>query len=336
MNEDVPTDWKIALLCPILKPGKDSMKPNSFRPISMLSCVGKLAERLVNNRLDWYIEHNKLLMCEQAGFRKQRSTYDQIALLEDSIKKAINENHLCVAVFLDMAGAFDAVNHTAVLFKMTKLGLSGRLIGWLRSYLVDRTFKILYRGEKSSSRKILCGVPQGGILSPLLFNVLLSDIPLTEGVKISVFADDIAIHISGANEEDLINKIQLQLNALQEWGKQWGQTFNPNKTKALVFGKNIPDMPLLELNKEQIQYVTSHRFLGLIFDAPNLTWKNHINFLKSACQKRISLMKSVSHNHWGGDRRILMMMYTSLVRSKLDYGSPFYGNAVATEFTWRT
>ena len=87
------------------------------------------------------------------------------------------------------------------------------------------------------------------------------------------------------------------------------------------------DVPLLTLQGEQIMYEKKHKFLGITLDAPKLTWKPHIDQLKASCQKRVSLLKSISHNHWGGDRKTILMLYKSLVRSKMDYGCQFYGNA---------
>ena len=214
-EENLPDEWKTALLCPIPKQGKDSTLADSYRPICLLPTIAKLMERMVNNRIDWCLEQKQLLPEVQSGFRKQRSAYDQISLLESHIARALEENHTCIAVFLDMAGAFDAVDHTSVLFKLAEFGFSGRLVGWLQSYLANRKFKVLYRGEESTTRSIKCGVPQGGILSPLLFNVLMSDIPTVQGVQISVFADDIAVYAVGIDESKTVEMIQMQLDLLQ-------------------------------------------------------------------------------------------------------------------------
>ena len=96
------------------------------------------------------------------------------------------------------------MNHTAILFKLAKMGLSGRILGWLRSYLQDRSFKILFEGHESSVRKVTSGVPQGGILSPLLFNVLMSDFPEGNNISTSIFADDIAIYSTGDSLDQIM------------------------------------------------------------------------------------------------------------------------------------
>lgn len=327
INEDVPKEWKKGLLVPILKPGKDSSYKESNRPIMMLSCIAKLAERLVNNRLDWYSERNLILLPQQAGFRREHSTDDQIALLQDNIRRSIHADHHCLVVFLDLAGAFDAVNHRVLLYKLSRLGYKGRILGWLQSYLQDRTFQVLYRGHLSKIKTINTGVPQGGILSPFLFNVMMADLPISDGIRVSVFADDIAVCASGVNPIEVNARIQNQLNKIVEWTLKWGQSLNPNKSKLMLFSSSTLQTLPITIHNQNLEYVSNHKFLGLVFDSPKLTWKNHINHLKSSCSKRISILKSISHHHWGSDRQTLLMLYKSLVRSRLDYGCQFYNDA---------
>ena len=327
INEEVPPDWKIGLLVPILKPDKNSMHKDSYRPISMLSCVGKLMERLVNSRLDWVLERNTLLHSCQAGFRKQHSADDQVLVLENEIRRSLSLGHCCIVVFLDLSGAFDAVDHRSVLFKLSKMGISGRILGWLQSYLADRSFRVLYRGNVSDDKPSSTGVPQGGILSPLLFNVLMSDIPILNGIKASVFADDIAFCASGIDHQRSLYKAQEQLNTIIQWTKTWGQKLNPSKTKAMIFSETTENPSNLIIEGQVVEYVDGHKFLGLTFDAPQLTWNKHINKLKIDCLKRVSIMKSITHHQWGSDRKTLIMIYKSLIRSKLDYGCQFYGCA---------
>ena len=212
--ETLPSQWKTALLIPICKPSKVPTLVDSYRPISMLSCIGKLMERMVENRLDWVIERSEMLSETQTGFRKNRSTYDQLTSLDDEIHRALSQKHTCIVAYLDLAGAFDAVNHAMVIHKLAAAGITGRLLGWLQAYLQERTFKVLFEGEQSNARPITTGVPQGGILSPLLFNVLMSDFPQTEGVHCSIYADDIAIYASGPDPAIVQNLVQTHLRRI--------------------------------------------------------------------------------------------------------------------------
>lgn len=325
--ESLPDQWKVALTVPICKLGKPSSQLSSYRPISMLSCVGKLLERLVKTRLEWYIERNLLLSSSQAGFRKCRSTRDQITCVEDEIRSALSDTKCCVAVFLDLAGAFDAVDHNSVLFKMSRMGVTGTMLGWLQGYLENRKFRIIFEGAESNEKVMHSGVPQGGILSPLLFNILLHDIPVADGVHCSIFADDIALFTSDFDPIVAVTRMQTSLNMLHHWTTQWGQSLNAAKTKAMYFAK-FPVVPSdLYLGGENLEYVAQYKFLGFMFDSPKLTWKLHINKLKASCAGGVALLKSVAHNHWGSDRNTLLLLYKSLVRSRLDYCSHIYDTA---------
>lgn len=327
VSESLPKQWKTALLVPIIKPNKNKMLTSSYRPISMLSCIGKLMERIVQHRLDWLLETNELLNPNQIGFRRQHSTYDQITNLSDEAQTALKDKSTCIAIFLDLSGAFDSVDHISVLFKLMNLGIQGRLLGWIQSYLQDRSFKILFEGHKSTFRDIRTGVPQGGILSPILFNILMSDLPISNGIHYSIYADDIALFASGTDRDKLVQKLQSALSKVEEWITKWGLSLNVQKTKALFFDRN-KTIPLpLRLNNTDIPYVDYFKFLGVTFDSPSLSWSNHINGLKSDCQSRISLLKSLTSNDWGSDRKTLIMLYKSLIRSKLDYSCHVYNNA---------
>ena len=188
-----PDQWKRALVLP----GKDPNLPISYRPISLLNTLGKVFEKLVYNRLYWYLEHNRLLPEYQAGFRKQRSTQDQLVRLEYFICKGIKEKKVVLTVYFDMSNAFDRVPHLAVLYKMSLLGVTGRLLGWIKNYLHDRSFQVSLLGILSSVRNLgIQGVPQGAILSPLLYILFISDIPELLDVSISAFADDICLYTS--------------------------------------------------------------------------------------------------------------------------------------------
>ena len=325
--ETLASSWKEALLMPILKPGKNSLHRTSYRPISMLSCIGKTMERLINNRLDWTLERSLLLNHVQSGFRKKRSTYDQLTCLENTIRKALYDKTHCIVIFLDLEGAFDAVDHTSVLFKLSKLGIEGRMLGWLQSFLSNRCFRVSMGGVESSSRPIQSGVPQGSILSPILFNVLLHDIPQVASISISLFADDIAIYSTGDDIPNLLNALQNYLNQISSWLTQWYQKLNPSKSKIMFFSQSTQLPPPLYLHNTALEYVQQYKFLGLQFDSPKLTWSYHIQYLKQRTTADISLLKSISHNHWGSDRKTLLMFYKSLIRSKLDYASHLYNSA---------
>jgi ribonuclease HI len=187
---------------------------------------------------------------------------------------------------------------------------------------------VYYEGEYSNIKKTTSGLPQGSSLSPILFNVMMNDIPQHKQVKCTAYADDVAIFAEGENVKDVLNIIQTNINEITKWADKWGMKFNVDKTKAMIFSrkKNI-NYPTLQLKNIHIEIVNQHRYLGMILDAPHLTWKYHINQLKTKVLTKMNILSSVSHQHWGADRVLLLRLYKSLVRSVLDYGCIFYDSS---------
>jgi hypothetical protein len=180
----VPHEWKTALIIPISKPNKALTSTNSYRPISLLSCVAKLMERLVNGRLNFFLEQNHSFRASQGGFRPRLSAIDQVTRLDTAIRDSLRSKSVLVVVFCDFSNAFDTVWHNGLLYKLSRCGVQGRMLRWLRDYLTGRSFKVFFEGEYSVLHGIKAGVPQGAILSPTLFNVVMSDIPSVPGVRL--------------------------------------------------------------------------------------------------------------------------------------------------------
>ena len=171
-----PAAWKEAIMVPILKPGKDKLDPASYRPISLLSCIGKLMERMVNRRLCWHLESKELLVSWQNGFRQHRSTEDQVAYIAQEIEDGYQAREHTLAVWVDMEKAFDTVWREALKLKLLRMGVTGRMFEWLAQYLENRTARVQVEGKLSRKRTLEQGVPQGGVLSPTLFLVFVNDI----------------------------------------------------------------------------------------------------------------------------------------------------------------
>ena len=324
----IPQEWKCALIFPILKPAKDPTDPESRRPISVLSNIGKLMEKVLYNRLNYFIERNNLLSSSQGGFRKKMSTYDQIARVESSIRWAIASKQICLMVLIDLSKAYDLVWHLGLLHKLQEIGIKGKTLLWMREFLSNRAFKVYFEGHTSEEYKITAGVPQGSILSPLLFNIMLHDIPKTPGISSAEYADDITIFAVGNNMGDLLQLIQSHLNKIQTWARSWGLKISTLKTKAIFFtNKRNINPPPLTLGGITLDYVVEAKYLGMILDAPKLNWKLHVRDLKTALISRVNILKTLSAKHWGADRATLGKIYRAIIRSKIDYGAIFYDTA---------
>ena len=215
----IPDNMKLAIVLPILKPEKPINEVTSYRPIALLQCFSKLMEKLINVRLNYYIEIDNKFRKTQLGFRKRMTTLDNISRYEQTIRKSIYENKYCISIFFDLSNAYDKVWHLGLLYKLVKCGIRGNLLRWIQSFLLNRSFKVYLDGEFSSVRKAKSGVPQGSILSPTLFNIMLSDLPQVEGVDIAEYADDILIYTTSKDIKQASDLIQKQVDAISTYTK---------------------------------------------------------------------------------------------------------------------
>jgi ribonuclease HI len=328
-NGTLIKEWKDSIVIPILKQGLDPTDPDSYRPIALTSAMCKIMERIITNRLTWFVEKNNILNPAQTGFRKNRGTLDQLIRLHDNANKSINNRGYTLAVFLDMSKAYDLLWKHGLLHKLRKLNVSGPMYSWIADFLSNRTIQVRVGSTLSKKYLLENGTPQGSVISPLLFILMNNDFPTINDLttQTSLFADDSAIWKSGRNLKTLYTAIQNQLNKISAWCMKWGFIINTKKTVAMIFTRRrIKENTVLMLNKKPITKVTQAKFLGLIFD-PKLTWNNHINYLVAKCQSRINLLRSLSGQTWGASKKALLSVYRTLIRSKLDYGSELFHTA---------
>ncbi|GFO20617.1 RNA-directed DNA polymerase from mobile element jockey, partial [Plakobranchus ocellatus] len=173
------------------------------------------------------------------------------------------------------------------------------------------------------------GVPQGSILSPMLFNLKINNIInyVSKHVNSSIFVDDFAIYAEGKHLQHLERTIQMCINNVQKWVSENGFRFSVSKTTCVHFHRQrIYTEPALHLDGQQIPVKGEAKFLGVIFDQ-KLTFENNVKYLKNKCLKALNLLRVVGHTDWGADRATLLKLYRTLVRSKLDFGSVIYGSA---------
>ena len=185
-----PTSWRHSIIVPLLKYGKPAEHPNSYRPICLTSVLCKIMERMIANRIKWFLERNELLHPAQCGFRSNRSTKDCLMKLHDDLYKSISNKRFSVAVFLDVEKAYDMVWRQGLLYKMSKIGIKGNMLAWITSFLSSRSFQVRVGSTLSSSTTLENGIPQGSVLSPLLFAIMINDMPQNIRSNINVFADD--------------------------------------------------------------------------------------------------------------------------------------------------
>jgi len=328
-NTGIPHQWRLSTVAPILKPGKVSTCLESYRPISLTNCLCKIMERMVNCRLLAYCEERNLIDPSQSGFRALHSTLDPIARLESEARSAMLAGNYCIAVFLDISKAFDSVWHNGLYIKLSKAGLKGNLPYFIQQFLSMRKIEVKVNESKSAAHTTSCGVPQGSVISPTLFMLMMNDIfnELSEDIKYSIYADDCALWISGKCINKLIESMQGALRKVEEWTEKWGFNMAPHKTKAMVFtNRRKYHTNQLSMTGCPIEFVKTFKFLGVVLDS-KLTWARHVRYVRDRCQGDLRLMSVVSARGWGADTQSLRKLYTSLIRPKLEYGCFLFANA---------
>ena len=189
----LPQEWKISNVVPVFKAG-DECQASNYRPISLLSIVSKVLERVVHNSLLSHIEDNSLLSGVQFGFRPGCSTQEALLSVTKCWYEALDRRNSTVAVFLDLSKAFDSLPHGLVLQALERVGVTGNLLVWFRGYLTDRKQRVVLEGESSPLVDVLSGVPQGSILGPLLFILSVDEISavrFSNSSHVAIWADNI-------------------------------------------------------------------------------------------------------------------------------------------------
>lgn len=322
-SNGIPMQWKHSYLIPILKPGKISTTPNSYRLIALTNCICKIMERMINKRLQQYLEKHKITKPYQSGFRPGHSTLDPLVALQSDISAALQDKEYCIAIFLDITKAFDSVWHRGILEKLSEAGLQGNLPRFIEEFLTDRTYQVKIGNYLSDTLGITNGVPQGSVISPTLFSLVINDVfsDCPANVKYSLYADDGAFWLKTKNLQQGLNTAQQVLDNLNKWSHQNGLQFAAEKTKALIFTKKYKVNPLpLSINGHPIEYVKQIKFLGVIFDK-RITWKPHIEYISAKCQPDLRLLRMIAFNKWGADFASLRAIYTAMTLPKITYAN---------------
>ena len=325
-NQTFPASWRESTIIPILKPQKDKQLSKSYRPISLTSCASKITERMVNTRLKHFLESNDLLDKHQCGFRRGKSTTDNITRLITDIRTGFYRNQTTIATFLDITAAFVRVQKPALIYKLHKLGLRGHLANFIINFLTDRTFQVRCGTTLSPVTPQDQGLPQGSVLSPTLFLIMINDICDTakEHVNYSLFADDVAIWSTQRDHNKAEKHVQQGLNQIETWCRKWGLTLSAEKSAAIAFNRSRDRTNTrLFIDGKPVQEVKDFKFLGVLLDS-HLTFTKHIQEMKAKCAKRTNILRALAGTDWGGDRKTILQLYTAIIRPIIEYCSIAY------------
>ena len=275
----VPDAMKLAKVMPIHK-AKSKQLFTNYRPISLLSNMSKILEKVIHNRMMAFLVKHDILYNKQFAFRPGHSTTDAIHTLTCDALRGFDDNASCLSVYLYLSKAFDTINHNILLNKLNHYGIRSIALQWFRSYLSQRTQYVSYNGVKSELYDISYGVPQGSVLGPLLFIIYSNDI--TNAImhsKTVLFADDTTVYLVGHNISELQIKMNQDLHELNVWFRANQLSANASKTKFMLLTRQqaLEHEPLhLMFNNEQLERVSHTKFIGLYIDE-YLQWNHHIS-----------------------------------------------------------
>ena len=316
-TSSVPVKWKEAHVTPVFKSGDRQDKVN-YRPISLLSNIGKLLERIVFKQLYKFCESRGLLTWRNSGYKRLDSTVNQMIYISHKIYEALSNGKEVCFVSLDATAAFDRVWHDGLIHKLKNKGISGKLLAWLTNYLVDRKQRVVIKGNSSDWHENKAGVPQGSILGPLLFLIYVDDIVNNIESQILLFADDTSL-FEIIDDPATFIRINNDLEKLNNWAQTWLVTFNPKKTKYMIFSKKLTKdvHPPLILANKCLDQVSQHCQLGIVLHE-DMSWNSHITKICDKAGKRLSAMIRIADKL---NKQTKLNIYISFIRPILEYGN---------------
>ena len=319
-----PRQMKIAKVIPLFKKG-DALDAGNYRPISLLSSLSKILERLIFIRTTNFLKTHIIFTNSQFGFRQKHSTIHALLNFVDKVAHSIDDHSHLVGIFLDFSKAFDTINHTILLKKLSHYGIRGIALEWFRNYLKNRNQYVYLNDHISSSKEINCGVPQGSILGPLLFIVYINDFHRSSDIlSFILFADDSNVFFAHKNPLMLVQIINLELQKLTQWIRANKLSLNLQKTKYMIFSNTIETLPSdIIFDDSPLECVSQIKFLGITVDN-KLSWKPHILNICKTLSRNIGIINKLK-NHFPSTT--LFMLHSSLILPYLNYGILAWGNS---------
>lgn len=324
-SAELPSAWKTASVRPLFK-GGDQADPNCYRPISILPCIAKILERLICKQLVRFLNTNNILSDFQSGFRAGHSCETATLKVLNDIISALDSKQYCVAVFIDLAKAFDNVVHKHLLVRLNSIGASNSSLAWFENYLTGRTQFVKSDCIFSQPLPILKGVPQGSILAPVLFSIYINDIVKSAAnSSIHLYADDTVLYATGPSHAIALETLQQSFQAVQSGFSALGLSINSSKTKVMWFGRkhDVHDGTILAADGHKLDLVSSYKYLGVWIDS-SLSFAEHLSSLQSKVKARLSFLYRNRSSFTATAKRSLVQL---TVLPLFDYGDVVYRSA---------
>lgn len=317
----IPSSWKKSFIAPIHKKG-DKSNVENYRPVSIISAISKIFEKILHIHI-LSLTKDKLVM-QQHGFTAKKSTVTNLIEFSDYVAKNVINGGQVDALQADLSSAFDQIIHYILLNKLKNcFGLNHCLISLIKSFLTNREQIVCLNGTKSRSITPTSSVPQGSILSPLLFSLFINDLPQSILCKILMFADDVKIFLKINSFQDCL-LLQNDLNKISDWCARNGLKLNTSKCFSISFSRRN-DIRTLQynyrVNNIAIQRTNTIKDLGVIFDS-KLTFSHHVNNIITRAFKTLGFITRSLHKF--SKVSTYKQLYYTYVRSILEYASPVW------------
>jgi len=308
----LPDSWKKTITLPIPKPGED----HTYRPITLISCISKIMEKMITNRLRWLVKPNP----NTYGFTPKRSTQDA---LMDLFLKIGNRRANTIILFVDVEKAFEKIDGKAVSACLARRGVKSRLLMWIFDFLRNRSTQVKYQGVLSNLFHVENGTPQGSPLSPALFNIAIESVTspyIHRDAHVINYADDIAVVI---NADQAMDVLEYTVSTMVTDLGKLGLTLSKAKTKVMAI-KNVQDVtyPTLLIDEEEIKWTSQYKYLGVIID-DQLDGRANCQAIKNKVIKKLNSMKALSSRKIGLRASHLRRFYVAAVRSVIEYSHIF-------------
>ena len=319
-----PTILKLGQILPFHK-RDDKSNCNNYRPISLISNLSKIIEKIVYSRLYLFLEQEELLYSRQFGFCSNHSTTDALIDITEKIKEACDNKLYSCGVFLDLQKAFDTVNHNILLQKLTYYGVRGLANNWFRTFISQHVQFTSINKANSDPHLITHGVPQGSVLGSLLFLIFIND--LHKAIKnsdVHLFADDTNLLYSNKSLKKINKHINQDLSFLSKLLRSNKISLNTSKTEIIIFRpkrKTIQKHLNFRISGQQIKTSTHVKYLGIHLDQ-HLDWNLNMTTLQSKLNRAIGLLSKIRHYI---PKFLLRALYFTLFNSHLIYACQVWG-----------
>ena len=320
----IPSVWRCENRIYIPKAGKSSYHTEkAYRSLSLSSCIGKILEKIICNRLVALLHERNIIDKDQYAYIKGRDINQALLNLTLDIQKSLKASQHTGCVMIDFEGAYDAVWRDGVMYKLVRLGIQGRMLNYIYSFLSERKTRSLVNSAVTPWIDTNVGIPQGSVIGPILYILFTHDITDYLSIPHIKYADDITIWHSGPNISDTEDCLSKNMDSLLMWAYKWRQIINLSKTESICFTKTGDIKLSVNVGPNYLNQVAEKRLLGVVFDN-NLTFKPHIDLTTTKALGQLAKLSALTNGLRGATAEFMTMLYKCCIRPHLEFAYPIW------------